>query len=147
MVCFQLNSLYTGLCPLYEVYLIQKTFQSLVMLLSPGKSSIKNPNCWVHYTVVINIRLDKIKEHTRSTQMSFNKLITCLVILKSFIQHIWTAISQFIHPSYLGSLTKVAWMKSLATDDTPLNSSSGKLRQHCDMLQNVSCLFSPANGE
>jgi len=38
-------------------------------------------------------------------------------------------------------------MKSLATDDTPPNSSSGKLRQHCDMLQYVSCLFSPANGE
>jgi hypothetical protein len=65
----------------------------------------------------------------------------------TFIQHIPITASQFRLPSYLGSLTKVARMKSLALEDTPSNSSSGKLRQHWEMLQNVSCLLSPANGE
>jgi len=91
MICFQLNSLYTGQCPLYEVCFIQRTFQNLVMLLSPGKSSIIKPILLGTFDCgKIYIKLDKIKEHTRSTQMRFNKLITCSgnYILKSFIQHI-----------------------------------------------------------
>lgn len=49
--------------------------------------------------------------------------------------------------AYLGFFTISFFMRSMASSDMSWNISSGKSSLHCDMLQNVSCLVSPPNGE
>lgn len=50
-------------------------------------------------------------------------------------------------PTHFGFFTISFFMRSMASSDISWNSSSGKSSLHCDMLQNVSCLVSPPNGE
>lgn len=49
--------------------------------------------------------------------------------------------------THLGFFTISFFMRSIASSDISWNRSSGKSSLHCDMLQNVSCLVSPPNGE
>jgi len=74
-----------------------------------------------------------------------------IVSINNYIDHntfIFNTICIYsLQTTNLGFFTISFFMRSIASSDISWNRSSGKSSLHCDMLQNVSCLVSPPNGE
>lgn len=74
-----------------------------------------------------------------------------IVSINNYIDHntfiFYTICIYSLQTTNLGFFTISFFMRSIASSDISWNRSSGKSSLHCDMLQNVSCLVSPPNGE
>lgn len=122
---------------------------SFTSVVACVRSTVTSSSVWSS-TGTVSKGNGRATESSRSHLCSKHSSTDILSLERETISYISKLVTNSINTSsttHFGLILRALLIKSMATGETFSKSSSGKVREHLEMLRKVSCLLSPPNGE